>query len=177
MKSRLIFRKQELAFWAYNNTGDGINKMDTGMDNNGIFNVKQAHKMEDPGRVKDLRPLELLTGVAKITGGDICVDFGSGTGLFALPMAELVGSAGKVYAVDNSPEMLARIRGKNPPASLELVHSDVARIGLNSRIADICLLVCILHEVREPENLIAEASRLLNPDGRLIIVECNCRKI
>ncbi len=137
----------------------------------GIFDVKQAHMMDDPGRVKDLRPLELLTDVVKIADGDTCVDFGSGTGLFALPMAELVGSMGKVYAVDKSQEMLAHIKKKHPPVNLQLVHSDVKRTGLDSQIADICLLSCILHEINEPENLIAEAFRLLKPIGKLVIVE------
>ena len=38
-------------------------------------------------------------------------------------------------------------------------------------IADICLLAFILHEVKKPEYLIAEASRLLKPGGKIIIVE------
>ena len=137
----------------------------------GVFNIKQAQKLENPGRIKDLRPQELLKDVAKITGGDTCVDFGSGTGMFALPMAELLGSKGKVYAIDNSLEMLSHIRAKNPPNNLILIHSDVKRTGLDSQIADICLLAFILHEIKEPGNLIAEAFRLLKPDGRLVVVE------
>jgi ubiquinone/menaquinone biosynthesis C-methylase UbiE len=143
-----------------------FNKMD-----DGIFDIKQAHKLDEPERVKDLRPQELLNNLVGITHGDICVDFGSGTGTFALPMAELVGTKGKVYAVDNSEEMLTHIRAKNPLRNLILVHNDVRHTGLNSQIADICLLAFILHEVREPDNVVAEASRLLKSDGRLIIVE------
>ena len=137
----------------------------------GIFDIKHAHKLDNPGRIKDLRPQELLRNVAKITSSNMCVDFGSGTGMFALPMAELVGSNGKVYAIDNSLEMLAHIKTKNPPANLVLVHSDVNQTGLNSKVADICLLAFILHEIKEPGNLIAEAFRLLKSDGRLVIVE------
>jgi len=73
----------------------------------GIFDVNKAHKLDNPGRVKDLRPLELLRDVAKVGSGDTCVDFGSGTGMFALPAAELVDSKGKVYAIDNSEAMIA----------------------------------------------------------------------
>ncbi|MFC1873698.1 class I SAM-dependent methyltransferase [Chloroflexota bacterium] len=137
----------------------------------GIFDIKQAHKLDNPGRVRDLRPQELLKNMAEINKGNTCVDFGSGTGMFALPMAELVGSEGKVFAIDNSTEMLAYISAKNPPTNLTLLHSDVVRTGLDSQIADICLMASILHEIQEPGNLIAEAFRLLKSDGRLVIVE------
>ena len=139
--------------------------------NEGIFDIKQAHKLDNPGRLRDLRPQELLRNVAGIACGDTCIDFGSGTGMFALSMAALVGSKGKVYAIDNSKEMLEYIRAKNPPPNLKLIYSDVGRTGLNSQIANMCLLAFILHEVKEPDNIIAEAFRLLKPDGRLVIVE------
>ena len=139
--------------------------------NEGIFDIKQAHKLDNTERVKELRPQELLINTARIANGNTCVDFGSGTGIFALPMAELVGAEGRVYAIDNSVEMLAHIRAKNPPTNLTLLHGNAERTGLNSHIADICLLAFILHEIKEPSSLIAEASRLLKPDGRLVIVE------
>jgi len=139
--------------------------------NEGIFNTKQARKLDNPGRVSDLRPQELLRNVARIASGNTCVDFGSGTGMFALPMAELVGNMGKVYAIDNSADMMAYIKAKNPPTNLILINSDVERTGLNSQIADMCLLAFILHEVKEPDNLIAEAFRLLKHKGKLVIVE------
>jgi ubiquinone/menaquinone biosynthesis C-methylase UbiE len=137
----------------------------------GIFDIKKAHKLDNPERVKDLRPKELLINAARITSGNICVDFGSGTGMFALPMAELVGNKGKVYAIDRSIEMLAYIKAKNPPKNVMLIHNDVEKTGLKSQIADVCLLAFILHEIKEPGNLIAEALRLLKPHGRLVVVE------
>jgi ubiquinone/menaquinone biosynthesis C-methylase UbiE len=137
----------------------------------GCFDIRQANKLDSPGRIKDLRPQELLKEMARIDFGNTCVDFGSGTGIFALPMAELVGSNGKVYAVDHSPEMLGHIRAKNPPNNLTLFHADVGSTGLDDGIADICLLAFILHEVKEPGNVVAEAFRLLKAAGRLVVVE------
>ena len=139
--------------------------------NNGIFGTKQVNKLDNLGRIAELKPNELLKNNAGIVNGMISIDFGSGTGIFALPMADLVGNEGKVYAIDNSMEMLSYIRGKNPPTNLTLLHSDVKQTGLNSRIADICLLAFILHEINEPDSLIVEAFRLLKNDGKLIIIE------
>ena len=139
--------------------------------NEGIFDIKQAKKLDNPERIRELRPQELLRDIAQIHSGNTCIDFGSGTGIFALPMAELVGSKGKVYAIDNSIEMLGHIRVKHPPNNLNLLHADVKKTGLDSQIANTCFLAFILHEIRGPRNLIAEAFRILKADGRLVVVE------
>lgn len=139
--------------------------------NDGCFNIKHASKLDSDGRLKELRPYELLKEVVSVAVGMVCVDFGSGTGTFALPMASLAGNEGKVYAVDRSVEMQAHIRAKNPPPNLILVESDVAQTGLDSQIADVCLMAFILHEVKQPATLMAEASRLLKSGGKLVAVE------
>jgi ubiquinone/menaquinone biosynthesis C-methylase UbiE len=137
----------------------------------GIFDVSQAGKLDTPGRIKELRPPVLLKEVAGVRAGFTGVDLGSGTGVFALPMVELVGEAGRVYAVDRSDAMLERIRAKGPPPNLELVKADVTGTGLPDAIADVCLLAFILHEIAEPARLVAEAARLLKPGGRAVVVE------
>ncbi len=137
----------------------------------GCFDVKHASKLDNPDRIKELRPHQLLANVAGVAKGMVCIDFGSGTGTFAFPMAKLVGDDGKVYAVDRSAEMLGRIREKNPPANLVLLQREVELTGLDSQIADVCLLAFILHELKKPEPLVVEAFRLLKPGGRLVVVE------
>lgn len=139
--------------------------------NDGCFDVKHAAKLDGEGRLKELRLLELLRDVAGVRSGMVCVDFGSGTGVFALPLADLVGNEGKVYAVDRSAEMHGHIQAKNPPPNLILVESDVTQTALGSQIADVCLLAFILHEVKQPATLMAEASRLLKTGGKAVVVE------
>jgi ubiquinone/menaquinone biosynthesis C-methylase UbiE len=139
--------------------------------NEGIFDVRRAGMLDTPGRMRELRPRELLTEVAEVRRGQTGVDFGSGTGFFALPMAEMVGESGRVYAVDNSEVMQAHIREKSLPPNLETVRADVIATGLPDGVADICLLSSILHEVKQPARLVAEAARLLKPGGRMVIVE------
>ncbi len=137
----------------------------------GCFDIKKASKLDSEGRIKELRPYDLLKDVAGVASGMVCIDFGSGTGTFAFPMAQFVGNEGKVYAVDNSTDMLEYIRAKKPPANLVLVQRDVGRTGLDSQIADLCLLAFILHEVKVPDYVINEASRLLKPEGKILVVE------
>jgi ubiquinone/menaquinone biosynthesis C-methylase UbiE len=128
-------------------------------------------RLENDGRREELKPYEMLRDIGGVREGMTCVDLGCGTGMFAIPMAEIVGMAGKVYGVDDSADLLAYLRGKNPPANLVLVQKDVSETGLDEGIADFCLLAFILHEVKEPEVLIAEAFRLLKPGGRVLVAE------
>jgi ubiquinone/menaquinone biosynthesis C-methylase UbiE len=137
----------------------------------GVFDVNRAGMLDRTDRVRELRPPVLLQEVAGVGRGQTGVDFGSGTGTFAITMAEIVGATGRVYAVDNSEVMMEHLREKSPPPHLELVTADVNATGLPDAVADICLLSSILHEVEEPERLVREAARLLKPGGRLVVVD------
>ena len=101
----------------------------------------------------------------------ICIDLGSGTGVFSSRMVEIVGPKGMVYAVDNSAAMLDHLRLTNPPENLKLIQADAANTGLDSACADVCLAAFVLHEVDSPETVIAEAYRLLKPGGLAVVVE------
>ena len=137
----------------------------------GIFDDKDAPMLDADWRVNELRPENLVRETIRIKPGDICVDFGSGTGTFTFPMADAVGKDGRVYAVDNSDRMQEMIASKSPPPQLIAVRADVTRTGLDDNLADICLLAFILHEVAGQEELIAEACRLAKPGGRVVVLE------
>jgi ubiquinone/menaquinone biosynthesis C-methylase UbiE len=137
----------------------------------GHFDPKIAPVLDSDERIKELRPYQLLKDKAGIKHGWTCIDLGSGTGTFSIPLLLCVGAEGKVYAVDDSDEMLERIRAQNPPPNLILVHGDVRCTGLEDGIADFCLLSSILHEVDQPDVLVAEARRLLKPGGRILALD------
>ena len=128
-------------------------------------------RLNNAERLSELRPLQLLKEVAGVTPGMTCVDLGSGTGAFALPMAEIVGRAGRVYAVDNDKDMLDYIATQDPGPQLVLVQADMARTGLESETANVCLAAFVLHEVASPETVLAEAFRLLKAGGLIAIAE------
>jgi len=107
---------------------------------------------------------------AEISQGMVCVDLGCGAGTLSLPLAEKVGSTGKVYAVDTNPDVLQVIKEKNPPANLVTLQKSGADTGLDASIADCCFMILVLHEV-PPEGVLAEAYRLLKTEGKAIILE------
>ncbi len=137
----------------------------------GHFDTSRAGRLDSEGRLRELRPQQLLRDVAGVVPGMTCVDLGCGTGTFSLPALALVGETGTVYAVDDSAEMLDYLRAKSPSSNLKIVHSDAGRTGLTDEIADFCLLAFILHEVGDARRPVAETLRLLKPGGVVLAVE------
>ena len=136
-----------------------------------MFDINRADKLDISSRIDELKPVGLLRDIARIKPAMICVDLACGTGTLAIPMAELTGVKGRVYAVDRSAEMLEHLRHKRPPDNIITVQSDVANTGLDNEIADFCLMAFILHEVEKPESIILEASRLIKPGGLAMVIE------
>jgi ubiquinone/menaquinone biosynthesis C-methylase UbiE len=107
---------------------------------------------------------------AGVSQGMVCVDLGCGAGALSLPLAEKVGSTGKVYAVDTNPDVLQVIQEKNPAVNLVIIERNASNTGLDASIADRCFMILLLHEV-PPEGVLAEAYRLLKEGGKAIALE------
>ena len=99
------------------------------------------------------------------------VDIGTGTGR----MIELLG-AGTTGAIgiDRSPEMLRFARARMGRAGIERVElrqGDMYALPLEDGSADTVVLHQVLHYAQAPAAAIAEAARLMTPEGRLLIVD------
>jgi arsenite methyltransferase len=104
--------------------------------------------------------------------GNVCIDLGSGKGLDVLKMAEQVGPTGKVYGVDVSEEMLEKARktaDKLGVKHVEFIRSDLERIALDSKIADLIISNCTLNHVADKKAVWNEIFRLLKKGGRFVI--------
>lgn len=122
-------------------------------------------------------PIRLLERVG-VRGGMHVADFGCGvTGHFVIPAARMVGTTGKVYAVDIQKSVLRAVESR---ASLEgivnivSVWSDIERIGAASippKSLDVVLLVNNLSIARAHADVLREAVRLLKSDGVLVVVD------
>ena len=135
------------------------------------FDTSKAARLDNESRIKELSIPELLREILKVKGGTVAVDLGAGTGAFALRLAPLLGTKGRVYAVDDSADMLGILKSRNPPPNLFTIKADFTKTGLESGIADFCLATFILHEITEPHKVVDEAYRLLKPGGRLLVLE------
>src|SRR5205823_11203904 len=67
--------------------------------------------LERPEREKEEHPAKLIKAL-KLKPGDVVADIGAGSGYHAFRMAPLVGTKGKILAVDIQKEMLDLVREK-----------------------------------------------------------------
>lgn len=102
--------------------------------------------------------------------GDL-IDIGTGTGR----MIELLGgSATTALGIDLSPEMLRIARAKIEAAGIERAQvrqADMYALPVADGAADTVILHQVLHYAQEPADAIAEATRILGPGGRLLVVD------
>jgi ArsR family transcriptional regulator len=99
----------------------------------------------------------------------VVADLGTGTGQLASTVAPLVG---RVIAVDESAAMLKaagqRLQGIE---NVDLRQGKLESLPLDAGTVDLALMVLVLHYLPEPARAIEEASRVLKPRGRLVIVD------
>lgn len=101
------------------------------------------------------------------------LDIGTGTGR----MVQLFGpEAARVVAIDRSPEMLRLARAKLPEGDdsagkYDLVLGDFSDLPLEAQSVDFITVHQVLHYAQDPVAAIAEAARVLAPDGCVLIAD------
>ena len=97
------------------------------------------------------------------------LDYGCGPGSYIIPLAELVGESGKVYALDIHPLAIQKVQGivsKKQLLNVETILSDY-QTGLPDNNLDVVLLYDIFHHLSDPNAVLKELHRVLKPDGTL----------
>ena len=130
-----------------------------------------------PGGTKLLDPRSILTRL-EIKEGMRVADLGSGgIGHFVIPLTGMVGTKGKVYAVDVQKNVLQALESRRKMEgilNLELVWSNLEVIGgtnIKEASLDRTLLVNVLFQNKKHGNILEEASRLLKIKGRLLVID------
>lgn len=103
--------------------------------------------------------------------GQSVLDLGSGPGFWTLPLAEIVGPAGNVWALDASQDMLDALASRNPPAQVHLLRTELPKVALPDHSIDLAWTAFVFHEVEPPEELARELHRVLKPAGRVLVLD------
>lgn len=136
-----------------------------------IFDTTQWQRMASPERVARLDPPAMI-GRLGLHHGMHVADLGCGTGLFTVELAKAVGPTGRVFALDQSDEMLrvAGSRGLSP--WVRVMHVDLHHdLPLPEGSLDCCFIAFVLHEITPPEHMIAQMHHVLRHGGKVAVLE------
>lgn len=99
------------------------------------------------------------------------VDLGAGEGVLSQLLAKRARS---VVCIDNSPGMVkvgSELARDNGIDNLTYKLGDIEAVPLPDDSVDLAVLSQALHHARRPETALAEASRILRPGGRLVVLD------
>ncbi len=121
-------------------------------------------------KIRDrLRPRRTILKEAGFKPGDRVLDFGCGPGSYILPLAEMVGPGGEVYALDINPLAIKKVEDlvqRNQLKNIKTILSD-GPTGLPDEFLDAVLLYDVFHDLKQPEVILRELHRVLKPEGIL----------
>jgi ubiquinone/menaquinone biosynthesis C-methylase UbiE len=100
----------------------------------------------------------------------LCVlDVGTGTGVLIPYILSAIGPQGMVVAIDISREMLRQVWQKGFPPNVHLVLADMHCAGFQPQAFDRVLCNAVFPHFDDRARALAEAWRVLRPDGLLVI--------
>jgi ubiquinone/menaquinone biosynthesis C-methylase UbiE len=121
---------------------------------------------------------EALLLKAGVHAGSVVADLGCGTtGHFVIPAARLVGSSGKVYAVDILKSVLAAVESRAKLEGATVIETlwgncEVPRgVRLPDATTDFTLVVNNMYQTKARTTFLAEASRITKPGGKVVVVD------
>ena len=119
---------------------------------------------------------ETILKFAGATKGMTMADLGSGPGFFTIPMAQITGEKGLVYAVDSNQNMLDNLKeniaksGVNPKV-IKIVKNDVCHTRIPNESVDLVLFANVLHEVADRKAFFREVKRISKITALIIDVD------
>ncbi|NTE86843.1 ArsR/SmtB family transcription factor [Agrobacterium rubi] len=108
---------------------------------------------------------------------DSMLDLGTGTGRI---LQLFSGIYRRAIGIDASRDMLAVARSnldKAGVANASVRHGDILNLPLESQDFDLVVVHQVLHFLDHPEMALAEAARMLRPNGRLVIIDLAPHKL
>lgn len=142
--------------------------MEENINNNGIISKIGSGGLMNPNNI--VRNFNISRGM-------IVADFGCGAGYFTIPIAKLVKSSGKVYAIDVLKDVLENVLSKakiDRLLNIKTVRANIEIVGgtkIKDKSVDLAVLANILFQCNDYDSVINEAKRILKKRGKIIIID------
>jgi len=107
-----------------------------------------------------------------VTTGSTVVDFGCGIGRYTIPISQVAGKTGKVFAVERTAEELIELRERmtrfgNPDAVAVLNCEDIQLQSIEDGSVDQLLAFDVLQYIDDKNRFFESVSRVLKPKGQV----------
>lgn len=138
----------------------------------GVFPHEMSFLLELPWRNVFLSPRKLAARLP-LTAGSRVLEVGAGSGFYSVEVARRL-TEGHLELLDLQPEMLEKARRKLEAAGLSNVGytpADAGRLPFREGSFDLLFLVAVLGEIADRGAFLAEARRVLKPEGILSVSE------
>ncbi|MBI9080973.1 MAG: class I SAM-dependent methyltransferase [Pseudodesulfovibrio sp.] len=129
-----------------------------------------SYTMQDP---------DVVFGELDLKAGSIFLDLGCGPGDYSIHAAQLVGSAGRVIAVDRDALMTREVENKAQDRGLvniqTLVQNIMEPLQLGDSSVDVCLISTVMYCLsleKHVSRLSRDIHRVLKSAGQFAVLEC-----
>ncbi|MEZ7891296.1 MAG: class I SAM-dependent methyltransferase [Candidatus Wallbacteria bacterium] len=137
-----------------------------------IFNPQNAHKLDNPERLKWNNPKKLFFLFNTAAKSNI-VEIGVGTGFFTLTLAKQFPEY-FFTGLDISSEMIEHFNKKAYEKKLTNIKSGICSddiLNIENSSADIIFMSNVYHEVGNHEKMLQNINNALKPGGKVIIID------
>ena len=129
--------------------------------------------LEDPKRDAYQKPHEVITAL-QLKTGEVIADIGAGSGYFTFRLAHHVGEAGRVYAVDVSPDMIIHLNRRVRDLKLINVVTILAAPDdplLVEATIDRFFICDTWHHIENHDRYLARLKKMVKPDGQIVMLD------
>lgn len=112
-----------------------------------------------------------------IAPGMKVADLGSGAGYYTFAMARIVGSSGRVYALDVQKDLLATLKReaeKKHLFNIDIVWSDfeIPPPGkLKENLIERAVVANVLFQIKNKDDFVREIARIVRPGGKVLVID------
>jgi ubiquinone/menaquinone biosynthesis C-methylase UbiE len=129
--------------------------------------------LDDPARDAYQKPHEVITAL-KLNEGEVIADIGAGSGYFTFRLSHHVGSTGRIYAVDVSPDMILHLnrlmRDLKVTNVVTILCAPDDPLLADSSI-DRIFICDTWHHIENHDRYLALLKKMLRPGGQVVMID------